>query len=125
MNFPLKELQEALERPLLTKKMRETHLWVACEWILRCGEVIFEYIQPENGMGEFLDTGELYDSEASPEGLPRWNFWKDRFQEISADAERLEISPSIMDRMSEAVKKMDELTIKMTVAPEKAPDVWI
>lgn len=97
------ELREGLEKPPVRGKIQETRIWVACEWLLRCGELIFDFIMIDRPQKDTaLNTGSLCGPEFPQSGIQRWEFWKKRLQELSNEAESLHVDGSIVERMSEA-----------------------
>lgn len=121
LNFPVNQLREALEEPLIEgKKSNETSLWVACEWILRCGQLIFDLLRSQKEMKDSLRPGSLCSLEIDLLGTGRWEFWTKRFREVLYEAETLELENSIVERISETVKMMDAIhNMKDIVASNK------
>lgn len=90
-------------------------LWVATEWIIQCADVIFleinEKKELEQSAARALATGSLCDDDNLPPlSVERWNFWKQRFSEIAADAGNLRLDSSITERISQALTRMNEVT---------------
>ncbi|KAI1816410.1 hypothetical protein GGS20DRAFT_583516 [Poronia punctata] len=87
---------------------QECRLWVACEWFLRSAEIIYqEYVCTVEDPSPAYSTGPLCDEDIPQFGPARWNFWKKRLAELSAQAEELKLGSSIVERMSKAIEKME------------------
>lgn len=117
LNLPIWQLRSALEEtPKKQKSLMACRLWVATEWILQCADVIFleisEKKELDKSAARALATGSLCDNDNLPPPLSveRWNFWKQRFSEIAANAENLRLDSSITGRISQALKRMNEVT---------------
>ena len=103
------ELVKALEispsQPVI-----DCRLWVATEWILNAGPAIYRHIvtadeQISDGEFRSLRTGPLADK-IERRSKQRWDFWKQRFAEISKDVELCDKS---VKRIEEALRKMESL----------------
>ncbi|KAI1116736.1 hypothetical protein F5Y14DRAFT_406422 [Nemania sp. NC0429] len=107
LNLPLYDIRDALEEPLREGPRGELLVWVACEWLERCTQVIFEHwtrsdIKPEIS----LRTGSLCGDDIPQVGVARWEFWKKRLGVIAADAENLKLDSSSVERISETLARM-------------------
>ncbi|KAI0006249.1 hypothetical protein F4779DRAFT_597146 [Xylariaceae sp. FL0662B] len=109
--FPIWQLRTALEEPPVKGAIQECRVWVACEWIIRCGKVILDEMRLSlsegNESGNALLTGSLCGDDISQLGDERWDFWKKRLGEIAADAENLKLESAIVERISDTLKIMD------------------
>ncbi|KAJ8125599.1 hypothetical protein O1611_g8039 [Lasiodiplodia mahajangana] len=106
--FPIWQLRAALEEPPTRGRAQECRLWVACEWIIRCDGFIYQCMNSGWSDEQSFQTGSLCD------GFPhfsinRWNFWKKRFAEMSADAENLGLENAIVARISDAIRTMEAI----------------
>lgn len=112
MNLPLDQLREALEEPAIEGKIGETRIWVACEWLLRCSGLIFHFVVrpgPHEESRQTLPTGPLCGSTVPRNGIGRWEFWKHRLHELSTQAAELKYDESLVQRMSAAVRAMNDV----------------
>jgi hypothetical protein len=91
LNFPIWDLSSALEDPPFKGANLNCQLWVVTEWILRCADVMLNYL--------LLAADEEL-------GIKRWNFWKKRLVEISANRGDLGIDDVMCRRISAALQKM-------------------
>ncbi|KAI1085365.1 hypothetical protein F5B20DRAFT_518050 [Whalleya microplaca] len=107
LTLPLWQLRKALEEPPTKGPVQECRVWVACEWIIRCAEIILDGMDFEHPPSTALQTGSLCGDDIPQLGVERWEFWKKRFGEIAADAENLELGSAIVERISDARKRMD------------------
>ena len=91
----------------------EYRLWAASEWIQHGADFIFQQLTTTEELSErearALQTGSLC-SDIPPLSVKRWDFWKKRFSELAADADKLELSSAITVRISETLKRMDAVT---------------
>lgn len=89
-NFAIWELRGGLEEPLSTDEARDTHLITASEWITQAGQVLYNEtknsIELDSQATQALSPGSLIEGTKSGFNEERWNFWKKRLEELSADA---------------------------------------
>lgn len=123
VDFSICAIRGALEEKPVEEPARQMRLWVACEWIIRCSEVIRHFLAvAERQEDPMLAIGELCPKDMQQLSLERWEFWKKRLQELSTDAEKLELNEENAERMSEALKKMETVSPKAGVSSEvKSP----
>lgn len=120
MNMPIGQLRGALEEPSPGGSSQETRLWVACEWLIRCSDVIHNYlIEEEEPEDAHLATGELCDSSIPQLGPQRWEFWKRRLREVLADAEKLKLGAEISERVQGALDRME--SVQSTAVKDSEP----
>lgn len=120
MNFPIWQLREALEESTLEGPPQETRIWVACEWLIRCADIIHKYlIEQEEPEDASLATGELCDSSIPQLGPKRWEFWKTRLREFLTDAEKLNLCADISERVQEALDRME--SVQSTEVKDSGP----
>jgi hypothetical protein len=85
-------------------------LRVASEWILNCGDVVFEYLCSDEKLKESsvrsLRTGPLCLDTPVKSETRRWHFWMNRFLEIGSNRETLELDNSISGRIIDTVYSM-------------------
>ncbi|KAI3327721.1 hypothetical protein HD806DRAFT_332679 [Xylariaceae sp. AK1471] len=105
--LPIWQLRTALEEPPARGSVQECRVWVACEWILHCAETIYQNMNSGHGPDTAFSTGSLCGDDIPHFGIGRWNFWKKRFGEISADAENLKLEHAIVERISDTIKRME------------------
>ena len=90
----------------------DCRLWVASEWILRCGCTIFKEMSlwetREHSLAVAIDTGPLC-RDLPPWSVDRWNFWKTRFREIADNGEALGLSILVRGRAAESAKRMQRI----------------
>ncbi|KAI0378644.1 hypothetical protein F5Y04DRAFT_142704 [Hypomontagnella monticulosa] len=112
LNLPIWQLRVALEEPPLKGPLLECQLWVASEWIIYCADLIFEDVNSKEELNEamarVLRRGSLC-ADKPPLGIERWEFWKKRFSDLSADADSLGLNSTLSERMTEALKKMESV----------------
>ena len=110
--FPIWMLRDALEEPTTKGPQMESRLWVATEWVIKCADVILEFISVERqldpAMARALRGGKLCE-DMEPASLERWAFWKGRFGKLAGDVGGLEVDGSIVARITEALGRMDEV----------------
>ncbi|KAI1204091.1 uncharacterized protein F4807DRAFT_449015 [Annulohypoxylon truncatum] len=108
LQLPILELRNALECPQSRGEVMECRIWVATEWIIRCGDVLLHKLTGEDVFGRValsLTTGPLCRN-IRPLGVERWEFWKTRFHEIRNDYQRLDLSLAIYLRMGDTLRRM-------------------
>ncbi|KAI0100921.1 hypothetical protein GGR51DRAFT_563801 [Nemania sp. FL0031] len=105
-SLPIWQLREALEEPPTKGLAQECRLWVACEWIIRCSGIIYRHMNLRRRDKRALGTGSLCRG-VRHFRIDRWNFWKKRLAEITADAENLELGNAILERISHAIRTME------------------
>ncbi|KAI0890660.1 uncharacterized protein GGS22DRAFT_184007 [Annulohypoxylon maeteangense] len=107
MTFPIWQLRDALEQQPAKGPLQECRVWVACEWILRRAELIFEVMTSGDGPDDALKTGPLCGEGIPQLSIERWDFWKKRLGEIAADAENLKLERPILGRISDTIERME------------------
>ncbi|RSM04544.1 hypothetical protein CEP52_006753 [Fusarium oligoseptatum] len=100
-------LEEKLDRgPILNSR-----LWVATEWILHYGEIIFEdqvsKLELDADLARALQGGPLC-AGIAPLSWERMAFWKKRLAEMLSEREALGLSNKLADRVVKAAEKIDE-----------------
>lgn len=100
-------MEEELDKGLVL----ECRVWVATEWILRCGEIVFKDLASKEELdqdtAEALKTGSLC-SEVAPLSLERLAFWEKRLVKMLGEKEAPGLSDELPKRVSEAAEKMRE-----------------
>ncbi|KAM3073608.1 hypothetical protein ACMFMF_006811 [Clarireedia jacksonii] len=112
--YTMADIRDALEKAIIIGHARlpclETQLWMATEFIWRNGKFIYTKLTTSPDINREdarpYDPGELC-SDIHPFGLERWEFWQKRLIEISADAEKFQLSSSMVARLVEVLKHMD------------------
>jgi hypothetical protein len=112
---PLWQLILALESPPTKGDGMDCRVWVAGEWIIRCGSIIFKemslYETHEGSAEKAIDMDALY-KDVSPWGLDRWKFWIGRFSEIGAKDEALGLSDDTRTCAIECSERMQRIIDK-------------
>lgn len=95
----------------------DCQVWVATEWIIQCANILFEFFCSKEELDEAATrafrTGSLCDDNKVPIlSIERWNFWKERFSDIAADADNLGLDSTTTARIPDALKRMDEVAKK-------------
>ncbi|QYS95712.1 hypothetical protein H0G86_002988 [Trichoderma simmonsii] len=89
-NFAIWELRDGLEEQLSTDEARDTHLITASEWITQAGQVLYKEtknsVELDSQATQALSPGSLIDGTKSGFNEERWSFWKQRLEELSANA---------------------------------------
>jgi hypothetical protein len=120
LTLPIWELRAALEEPLAKGPALECRLWVATEWIIYCADPIFKYMNTKGELdvatARSLRAGSLGGSSA-PVSVERWEFWKKRFDEFSADASNLELGSEMTGRLVRALECMSVMNEPVAAAP--------
>jgi hypothetical protein len=111
LTFPIWELRSALECPIDKRtSVKSCRIWVATEWILRCGDIIYDDMSSQEQLDEdtsvVIAPGFLCEC-MSPRSIQRWEFWRKRFLDIVSEWDRLELEGVTRDRVSNAAMKMD------------------
>ncbi|KAI0831594.1 hypothetical protein F5Y06DRAFT_281381 [Hypoxylon sp. FL0890] len=110
LSLPIWQLRDALEEPPVEGPEMECRMWAACEWVLRCAQLIYVEMNEKEALSEelarALQGGPLW-KDMPARSHERWLFWKKRFAEFMGDAERLGLKGDIVGRLSETLKKMD------------------
>ncbi|KAK5995193.1 hypothetical protein PT974_03591 [Cladobotryum mycophilum] len=105
-NFGLWELRDGLEQPLSSAIAKETYLTTTSEWLTHAGKVLHEegkkVVQLDEHDLRALASGKLF------KGKPgfsdeRWNFWRQRLEELSAEAGHGEV----VTRTEKAIEVMN------------------
>ncbi|KAI1497566.1 hypothetical protein F5X99DRAFT_396471 [Biscogniauxia marginata] len=122
LNFPIWQLRTALEEPPARGPAQECRVWVACEWILRCAEPIYDDMREGGRPDRARGTGSLCGGDIPDLGLERWEFWKKRFREIAADAENLKLESAIVERISDTLKRMDAVEVEGNKVSQRHTD---
>ena len=117
--LPYWEIRTALETPLPQDLAAvECGLWVATEWLTRCGQLLRRDLGSAKALSEreeaSIAPGPLCEG-ISPQGLERWEFWRSRLAELASAESRAgedgEGQPAPSDaslaRIAEAVAVMD------------------
>ncbi|TEA11001.1 hypothetical protein C8034_v008283 [Colletotrichum sidae] len=97
LHFSQWQLKSALEDETPQGAVLDSRLWVATEWVLRCGELVFRL--------EGLNLGDSI----SGEGLRQLSAWKDRLAELEQQSEALELPPATAQRAKLTAEKMAEI----------------
>ncbi|KAI9897352.1 hypothetical protein N3K66_007208 [Trichothecium roseum] len=104
------ELTSALENPAADAGLMDCRVWVAAEWLIRCGRVLLDQINVTNRDPDidanFQDPGPLYGEDQPPRSLQRWEFWKTRLGEIHAQSASLGLSSETKQHVEAALKAM-------------------
>lgn len=115
LNLPIWQLRTALENEPQTGANMDCRLWVASEWILQSGELLFEEMSSNRDLDQqsarAIETGPTFESKP-PLSVERWQFWRDRFLDISKNKADLELDSSIVSRISSTVQRMDTIREK-------------
>lgn len=110
--FPIWQLHFTLESPTIKGPGMDCRLWVASEWILRCGCMILKemclYETREESIAKAIPTGPLC-KDLPPWSVDRWKFRKTRFREIADNGEDLALSYSVRGRAAESGKRMQRI----------------
>ncbi|CAJ2511136.1 Uu.00g067610.m01.CDS01 [Anthostomella pinea] len=116
--YPVVELRGTVEKYASSASVPEAALWVATEWVIRCPDRIFRFLQqadePEGEMPERVWG--LGDAWAGKEdvgllSVERWNLWKKWFSEKKeklSEADSGTVDSATLGRVSEALEKMCE-----------------
>ncbi|KAI1346374.1 hypothetical protein F5Y01DRAFT_319814 [Xylaria sp. FL0043] len=103
--FAFWSLREALEKQPTPEKI-ECLVWVASEWIIRCGRLLLEALKdPSDDDHRSIAVGPLC-SDLSPVGMERWQFWKKRFTDIASPDNNLGINSATSEHISLALDSM-------------------
>ncbi|KAK2008858.1 hypothetical protein LZ32DRAFT_539114 [Colletotrichum eremochloae] len=86
LNFPAWQLQGALDEPLDGGPVLETRLWVVTEW----------------------NDGDAAGEQTAERGRDRLRRWKERLSEVLRDKERSGLDALLVERVEQAVRKMEE-----------------
>ncbi|RSL88701.1 hypothetical protein CEP51_001635 [Fusarium floridanum] len=111
LTFPIWQLRDGLEEKLDRGPVLNSRLWVATEWILHYGEIIFEdqvsKLELDADMARALQGGSLC-AGIAPLSWERMAFWKKRLAEMLSEREALGLSNKLADRVVKAAEKIDE-----------------
>jgi hypothetical protein len=121
LQFPIWELRIALEAPPLKGATMNCRLYVASEWIIRCGDVVILDMCSNEKLKESLalalQTGPLC-LDTPPLSMKRWGFWKRRFLEICANRKTLELDDAISGRIIDTLYSMmiaeEQIAVSLT-----------
>ncbi|KAM6510527.1 hypothetical protein FSOLCH5_010968 [Fusarium solani] len=109
--FPIWQLRDALEEKLDKGPILNSRLWIATEWILFYGEIIFEDQaageQFDRGTSRALEGGSLCEGIAQL-SLARLAFWKKRLLEMLAEREALGLSDEMAERVAKSAEMIGE-----------------
>ncbi|KAH6678206.1 hypothetical protein B0J14DRAFT_635359 [Halenospora varia] len=94
VNLPIWQLRMALEEPPVKGSAMEC-------WISH-----LQGYELDESTVRSLRTGPLCDDKP-PLSVERWEFWKERFSELAADAGSLGLDSAITGRISDSLKSMD------------------
>ena len=104
------ELTSALENPAADAELMDCRVWVAAEWLIRCGRVLLDQINVTNRDRDidanFQDPGPLYGEDQPPRSLQRWEFWKTRLGEIHAQSASIGLSSETKQHVEAALRAM-------------------
>ncbi|KAK6528501.1 hypothetical protein TWF281_009742 [Arthrobotrys megalospora] len=113
-NLPIWQLRTALEYAPIRGAAMDTRIWVASEWILQCGKLVFEQMTSGNELDEesaaILETGTLSTTDKAL-SLERWQFWRDRFLFLSGSGSDLDLDAAVVQRARLAAQKMDGIRV--------------
>ncbi|WQF76759.1 Putative oxopyrrolidine biosynthesis cluster protein G [Colletotrichum destructivum] len=105
LNFPIWQLQSALDESPDKGIILESRLWVATEWAIRRGSLVFQdiiFARPHKDAVEEATEGQ---------GLGKLRLWKKRFSELLEDKELLGLDIVLVHRIEQTVKEMEEFEI--------------
>lgn len=108
IQLPFQELRNAFEFPPSSGRRMESRIWVANEWIMRCGNMLFRRMlggTADERLASSLATGPLC-RHIRPLCEDRWRFWQTRIALISHKWEDLELSRADCLRMGALWRKM-------------------
>jgi hypothetical protein len=115
--LPYWEIGAALEMPLpQDPAVFECKLWVATEWLTRCGQLLLRDMGSAEALGEraqaSIAPGPLCEGVA-PQSLERWDFWRSRLTEIASAQPQAGENGTWEDgtslgRIAQAIAVMDE-----------------
>lgn len=108
--FPIWQCREALEKRRTIGPGWRSDIVAATEWIIRCAGILFDSMNLEGELDEHQSrafrTGDLNKSQPAF-SRARWDFWKQRFSDLAADAAQLDLDDTTVARLSEARRCMD------------------
>jgi hypothetical protein len=111
LTFPIWQLRDALEEKLDKGPILNSRLWIATEWILFYGEIIFEDQaageQFDRGTSRALEGGSLCKGIAQL-SLERLAFWKKRLLEMLDEREALGLSDEMAERVAKSAEMIGE-----------------
>ncbi|KAL2674195.1 hypothetical protein Neosp_012645 [[Neocosmospora] mangrovei] len=110
-NFAIWQLREGLEEKLDKGPILNSRLWIATEWILFYGEIIFERQASEEECDEYFARsfrGGSICLGIKPLSFARLAFWKKRLLEMLDDREALGLSDELAERVAKSAEKIDE-----------------
>ncbi|KAL0931227.1 uncharacterized protein CTRU02_213962 [Colletotrichum truncatum] len=116
--LPYWEIRATLETAPQEVSVFECKLWVATEWLARCGQLLYKDMASTDALTEreqaSIAPGPLC-KDIPPRSLERWNFWRSRLTELSrADpsaedrVEQPPLSDESLSRITQAIGLMDE-----------------
>ncbi|KAI8653790.1 hypothetical protein LRP88_00468 [Fusarium phalaenopsidis] len=111
LTFPIWQLRDALEEKLDKGPILNSRLWIATEWILFYGDIIFEDQaageQFDRGASRALEGGSLCEGIAQL-SLERLAFWKKRLLEMLDEREALGLSDEMAERVAKSAEMIGE-----------------
>lgn len=109
-SFRISAMRTAFESEAATGDIMNCRLWVASEWLLRCGDIIFEDMCSQETHKESFGVpsgpGSLCPSDIPALSLKRWEFWKKRLLEIGADRKNMELGDASCGRILDTLQIM-------------------
>jgi hypothetical protein len=114
LNLGAWEIRVALEDPIAeTKLLLNCRVWVASEWIFRCGKALFQHLtkpkdDPSDTPIATEVTGPLYGEGLPPWTLERWEFWKKRLTTMATESESLGLEEETKKHVEGALRVMTE-----------------
>lgn len=109
-NLPIWQIRSALEYPEIAGPPMDCRLWVACEWIICSGRVIYKELEVSSDqaldeeMAKVAELGPLCKAK-SPLSLERWSYWEARLLELS-DHLCETLSRGTQDHVARAIHSM-------------------
>ncbi|KAJ5629951.1 hypothetical protein N7528_003608 [Penicillium herquei] len=108
IELPYVMMTDALENAPGYPTKFDGKVWIAAEWLIRCGNVLYrdlgEIISTEEQAASNIQPGPLAASEGIlPISLDRWNFWRSRLIELSR------AKPLVGNGVEPLIKKDDQL----------------
>ena len=120
--LPYWEIRTALETPPPQDAAAfECGLWVATEWLTRCGQLLRKDLGSTEALSEqekaSIAPGPLCEG-ISPQGLKRWQFWRSRLARLASAEPRVgeggagqpALSVATLDRIAQAITVMDAVS---------------
>lgn len=124
LTFPFWQIRDALEVGVEKGPVLQCRVWVATEWILRCGTIIFEEVTSSRPLDEqtlkYLAVGPLCKG-ISVRSQERLDFWEKRLTELADQKETLDLDPELVDRITKAAEKIRQFKPKVKDSPPQDP----